>query len=348
MIPKRERKSRKDDQPDSHRGGGGCDPPLQGEGKSGTGPGGTSIKGPDYTAKQIEFIDEELTKALTKAGVPQTTFDSGIDYGEGRWDLIASLSSRSKTVSIPFEISDDKKHKVFLTFAAILERRNPASMNHKTALIHAGFNFKPDEGETKEKTLDQFLVTLRRREGDLRRKLKPKSDVVSASSSKPTLIYHERGPAQPHKEEKSCGTRTATSSFDPNRVNILEPAFKRLAQVHNIDNVNGTKYTRLYKIGKGKFCRVYQVYKGNAQAMEKVDIPTSTVAIKKVNFDDSNKKQMKEACEREIDILKLLKGKPGIIQLFDSQIVDDKVAYLVMEWGYEDLSKIIVSSPYIL
>jgi hypothetical protein len=340
MIPKRGRKSGKDDQPDSHRGGGGCDPPSQGEGKSGTGPGGTSIEGPDYTAKEIKFIDEELTKALIKAGVPQTTFDSGIDYGEGRWDLIASLSSRSKTVSIPFEISHDKKHNVFLTFAVILKRSNPDSMNSKTALTHAGFNFKPDEGEPKHKTFDQFSIALRRREDDLRRKTK--SYVVSP---KPTrLIYNE---AQPHKEEKSFGT--LPSFFDPNRPNILEPVFKRLAQVNNIDVVNGTKYTRLYKIGQGKMCRVFQVYKGNAQAMEKVDIPTNTVAIKKVYLDvGDNKKQMKEACEREIDILKLLKGKPGIIELFDSQIVDDKVAYLVMESGYEDLSKIIVSSPYIL
>jgi len=107
--------------------------------------------------------------------------------------------------------------------------------------------------------------------------------------------------------------------------------FLPLVKESNMLRVNGVPYAKLGVIGKGGSCKVYRALSKDC----------SVVAIKKVKLSGMDKRAI-SGYANEIELLKRLRGKSAIIQMFDSQVdLTRKAIFLVMEIGDADLNHVL-------
>jgi serine/threonine-protein kinase TTK/MPS1 len=127
-------------------------------------------------------------------------------------------------------------------------------------------------------------------------------------------------------EKKGMPFRAARSERNAREI------FGAMAKVvgdRNMFEINGKRYFRLCKIGKGGSSRVYKVMDEcmELRAVKIVDlagVPGATIA----------------SYRNEIDVLHKLRAKPNIIHLYDSQTSDKYIA-LVLEYAEADLQSVL-------
>ena len=107
--------------------------------------------------------------------------------------------------------------------------------------------------------------------------------------------------------------------------------FLPLVNENNILRVNGTPYVKLGVLGKGGSCKVYRALSKDC----------SVLAIKKVKIGGMDRKAI-DGYANEIALLKRLRGNPAIIQMYDSEVDQERKAiFLVMEVGEVDLNYVL-------
>jgi serine/threonine-protein kinase TTK/MPS1 len=109
------------------------------------------------------------------------------------------------------------------------------------------------------------------------------------------------------------------------------PDFLPLISEDNVLRVNGVPYVKLGVIGKGGSCKVFRALSRDC----------SVVAIKRVKLSGMDKKAV-SGYANEIALLQQLRGKPAIIQMYDSEVdLSRKAIFVVMEPGETDLNQVL-------
>ena len=147
---------------------------------------------------------------------------------------------------------------------------------------------------------------------------------VTAKSNNNTNSSNE------HDEEEE-----PRANDEPRPVDTSSPSnseFVRLISERNMIQVNGVSYMKLDVIGKGGSSKVYRVMSSDAKiwAIKKVSLGSETLRQDTLN-----------GYLNEIGLLKRLSSNPSIINLGDSEIIPDKLIYMVMEVGEADLNFVL-------
>ena len=95
------------------------------------------------------------------------------------------------------------------------------------------------------------------------------------------------------------------------------------------EQVNGTTYLMLEKVGQG----------GSSQVFKVMGPKSRIFACKLVSLSDNDINN----CRNEVKLLKDLRGKPNIIQLFAAEERDGYL-FLIFEFGEIDLSRVLAKS----
>lgn len=150
------------------------------------------------------------------------------------------------------------------------------------------------------------------------------------------------GPSSASGSRRSNDSAMVNPAYDENyrsRKNQKQPIprkspfITRLSSEKCVD-VNGRSYLILDVVGKGGSSKVYKV----------LSLEMKIVALKhvKVNTDSTTFGATLESYANEIELLKKLRGRPHIVQLYDYEVKrEEGTIQLIMEYGDIDLAKLL-------
>ena len=219
-------------------------------------------------------------------------------------------------------------------------------------------DFTQDETRERDRTTQ---MDLRKKLGDMSyiKNWKP-SDApgraARVNADEPTIMFKPPEAGHQRKREsinsKSSGDGTPTMAFSrpadavasrrKSEEQVLggvvehrePPKLERFLNPKSMFTVNGQSYLRLALIGRGGSSKVFKVL---ALSEEEPRI----CALKRIKLQRIDKSSL-SSFENEIALLKSLRGKANIVELFDSEInLENKVIYVVMEHGEIDLNKLL-------
>ena len=140
----------------------------------------------------------------------------------------------------------------------------------------------------------------------------------------------------------SSSSAEATTTFNAN-INTSSTNIREVAPVSHTKNnhresgdgkaffINGNRYSRVKLVGRGGSSKVYKV----------LDSAGNVFALKRIKMKSTADSAMANQ-RNEINLLRKLSGKPGIIGLVDAHInIASKTVSVVMEFGETDLSKYV-------